>query len=213
MSTRRAEKAGSWYPSDPRELRALLESCLRPAEAPVPAGEPVAAIVPHAGLAFSGPTAGKSFHALRPARPEALLIFGAVHTMHLAQPAVWPEGSWETPLGAVPVDASLAREVCRSGLALFDERPHHGDNAIELQMPFVRHCFPGVPVVPIAVPPQKEAAALGEEAWEVALRSGKRVLALGSTDLTHYGASFGVMPAGQGRAALDWAGANDQRLI
>ncbi len=213
MSVRRADKAGSWYPADPNRLRSLLDKCLEPGRVPPPEGEPVAAIVPHAGLEFSGATAGKAFAALRAATPHTVLVFGAVHTLPLERPAVWAEGAWQTPLGDAPVDAELAADLCKTAGADPDERPHQGDNAIEMQMPFIRHCFPGASVVPVAVPPTPDAAAFGESVWGLVASGNKRVAAVGSTDLTHYGASFGLMPAGTGQRAVDWTRENDQRLI
>ena len=36
---------------------------------------------------------------------------------------------------------------------------------------------------------------------------------VGSTDLTHYGPSYGFIPGGSGRAGLEWARENDRRVL
>ncbi|MDR3212258.1 MAG: AmmeMemoRadiSam system protein B, partial [Planctomycetota bacterium] len=49
--------------------------------------------------------------------------------------------------------------------------------------------------------------------WADAGRRPEGLVVLASTDLTHYGASFGVTPAGSGPAALEWARGNDWRWL
>lgn len=223
---RRAEKAGSWYPEDPQELRETLQHLLDRARGLTgrpPAlegdripGHIVAGVVPHAGLFYSGGIAARTFHALRETTPnvKTLLLFGAVHTMSLSRPAVWPNGRWQSPLGAVEVDADAAEALCGRGAGA-DTAPHMGDNALELQIPFIRYCFPDCRIVPIAVPPNLEASTLGRTAatlfQERALAGELAVLA--STDLTHYGRCYGYAPAGEGSNGLKWCRENDQRLL
>lgn len=213
MTVRAADKAGSWYPAAPERLAADLDAYLAPGPVEVPPGTVAAAIVPHAGLAYSGPTAGKSFAALQRNAPETLLLFGAVHTMPLERPAIWMDGAWETPLGPVPVDTELAKALCEAGVGEPNPAPHQGDNALELQMPFVRHCFPEARIVPIAVPPEFGIEACGAQAWEVVQVADRQVAVVGSTDLTHYGVSFAFTPQGTGPKALAWAKENDQRFL
>jgi MEMO1 family protein len=216
MPHRKAEKAGSWYPSAEGELRQLVNECLQRGEAPGPGGVPVAAIVPHAGLSFSGPTAGLAYRHFQGGPAEAVetvVVLGAVHTMHLEEPVAWPDGAWETPLGALEIDEELAQALRTDGLAGADPRPHLGDNAIELQTPFVRHVFPEARFCAVAVPPVEGVEAFGAGLLKTAERLGRRIAVFGSTDLTHYGASFGLMPAGSGPEAVEWTRANDRRLI
>ncbi|MHC4884453.1 MAG: AmmeMemoRadiSam system protein B, partial [Planctomycetota bacterium] len=213
MGIRTAEKAGTWYPGDEKGLTLLCEQCFAQAKSDRLTGTPVAGIVPHAGLLFSGAIAAKTFEALATAQPDTLIIFGAVHTMSLRQPALWTDGEWETPLGTLEVDATLADLLLSAGLGEANESPHRGDNAIELQMPLIKHRFPNAKILPIAVPPLQGIEAFGERVWAALEGQERSIAVVGSTDLTHYGDSFGVTPAGYGEAALDWAAKNDQRLI
>ncbi len=214
MSVREASKAGAWYAADPFGLARELDDYL--ARADVAAARPLlAAVVPHAGLAFSGPTAARAYAWIRAAMPsvDTFLVFGAVHTMPLMAPAVWAQGAWETPLGALEIDGELAAALVEAGVGDASEAPHRGDNAIELQTPFLKHCFPAARFVPLAVPPNDHAAAAGEAAWQIVSQSGKTVVAVGSTDLTHYGADYGFAPAGSGTEAHAWSLENDRKLL
>jgi MEMO1 family protein len=213
MGVRKAEKAGTWYPGDINSLTALCKQCLGDEARDPVHGTAVAGIVPHAGLLFSGPIAARTMVAFKPAMPDTIIIFGAVHTMPLSQPAVWTEGSWDSPFGPVEVDQDLAQALVAAGIGEADESPHLGDNAIELQIPLIKYIFPEAKIVPIAVPPLEGIEEIGKLAWEVVSKLERKAVAIGSTDLTHYGDSFSFTPAGYGEEALTWALNNDQDLI
>jgi len=68
MSIRRPAVAGSFYPSDPQELRGLIKKFLSVVELPKIQGEVRALIVPHAGLIYSGQTAAYGYEELRKVR-------------------------------------------------------------------------------------------------------------------------------------------------
>jgi len=88
------------------------------------------------------------------------------------------------------------------------------DNTIELQLPFVKHFFPDARIVPVGVPPNAEAPAMGRAAVEISNRLGRRIRIVGSTDLTHYGPNYGFSPKGTGSAAVSWVKEeNDRRII
>lgn len=211
MAQRKAVFAGAWYPAVEGSCREMIEE-LRRRRAPAssPAGSRiVAAVGPHAGWAFSGTTLAMTvgLMAAHGDRPETIACFGAVHAAAVARPAAWAQGNWETPLGAAPVDEALAREVMRGGdgLVVNDPGAHLREHSIEVQLPFLREAFPEALFLPIAVPPTADAIRLGRLVAETAAALGRRVVALGSTDLTHYGlGNFGWAPAGAGPDAVRW---------
>lgn len=227
MSVRRAEKAGSWYASVAGELEEEIAVSLDEADrylAKIPAagtggGEPVAAVVPHAGLVYSGGIAGAAFKLIRKAleRVDTFLVFGACHRQRLSRAAVWAEGRWETPLGPIEVDTELAELLIGAGIGEVNETAHHDDNAIELETPFIRAMFPEAAMVPVAMGFFPGSWRIGEQAATAVAASralaDRTIVALASTDLTHYGSAFGVMPAGTGEAALEWTRENDARFI
>ena len=73
MGVRAADKAGQWYRADSRGLAAEVDWAVDEAARlygachPLPGTSPVAAVVPHAGLQFSGPIAATAFRLLREA--------------------------------------------------------------------------------------------------------------------------------------------------
>ena len=221
MGIRRAGKAGGWYRRDAKGLAEEVGECLELAErdygrfAPEPGKIPTAAVVPHAGLAFSGAIAATAFRLIRDAhkRVDTFIVFGACHRARLSRPAIWARGEWETPLGEIKIDAGLADRLIEAGVGGDDEAPHVGDNAIELQTPFIKRLFPEAKMVPIAMSFFEDSWRFGEIASRVASEAGGTIVAIASTDLTHYGASFGVIPAGVGESALAWSRQNDARFL
>ncbi len=201
-----------WYPAQ----RARCEAAIDAFEQGRPrVGKPpdpiVAGIVPHAGWAYSGRTAWAAIAAM----PEAdvVLLFGNDHRGRTRRPALLAEGSWETPFGEVEIDAEIARRLVDAKVAVIDARAHEEEHSVELQMPLVARHFPGAKVVPLLVPHTDDAAALGEASSRAAKECGRRVVAVGTTDLTHYGENYGFTPAGEGPEALTWIKRNDASVI
>jgi hypothetical protein len=121
------------------------------------------------------------------------------------------EDSYETPLGLLHADLELLGEI-RAALPVTED--HSADNTVEVQLPFVRHLFPHAKVLGMRSSPSHDADRLGKALAKAARRLGKKVGVAGSTDLTHYGASYGFSPAGSGIRALRWVReVNDRRFI
>jgi hypothetical protein len=206
--------AGTFYPGSAREIREQIRRYLQDL-AGDEAGNLYGGIVPHAGWVYSGRTALRLFQALwQQGQPETVLLFGAVHTPGVPGPSLYGSGAWRTPLGDIAVDADLARSLLAAD-ARFVDRPaaHADEHSIEVQIPFVQVLFPQAMILPISMPPVRDAQELGMVAAEVVQRSGKKVTVVGSTDLTHYGPHYGIAPAGTGEPGLAWARANDRRLL
>ena len=93
-------------------------------------------------------------------------------------------------------------------------RTPNRDNTIELQLPFIRHFFGPVPIVPIGVPPSSEALQIADEVVTYARAQNRRIKLVGSTDLTHYGPNYAFTGQGRGDAAVKWVREdNDRRFI
>ncbi|MBC7237955.1 MAG: AmmeMemoRadiSam system protein B, partial [Chloroflexi bacterium] len=209
--------AGTFYPADELAARRQVQQALRQARA-VSLPRPLrAGVVPHAGWVFSGATAAYVFAALAaqcPA-PETIVLFGAVHRWGVTGPSVYPAGSWRTPLGDLYVDQELAEALLKVGQGLFQRAPeaHADEHSIEVQLPFIKHVLPDATILPIAVLPDSKAPAVGRLAAQAAQEQGRLAVAIGSSDLTHYGPRYGLAPAGIGQPALDWTHENDRRII
>ncbi len=220
---RQATVAGMFYPASEAACRREVAAYLRAAEPDVSDAdadeveEPIrGGLVPHAGWTYSGLTAAHVYAALAAQdAPDTVIIFGAVHTWGVSRPSVYPEGSWQTPLGPLGVDAELADGLvaAASGEVAASAGAHADEHSIEVQLPFVRFIYPQVRILPVAVPPGANAGRVGEWAAAAARSLGRRVVALGSTDLTHYGPRYGIAPAGVGEAGLHWTRDNDARIL
>ncbi|MEE8171116.1 MAG: AmmeMemoRadiSam system protein B [Phycisphaerae bacterium] len=218
MSVRMPVVAGRFYAGQPERCREELDACF--AETPPSsdvAGRPWGGIVPHAGWMCSGAVAGRVVAALAAQRtPATVVIFGAVHVLMGPRAAVYVEGAWMTPLGSIAIDDRLAERVVSADPGLFeaDASPHMMEHSIEVQAPFVQRAWPETRLLPIMVPPTDRSHEVGAIVGRACREADIDVVFLGSSDLTHYGPSYGFTPEGVGAAALRWAkDINDRRII
>jgi AmmeMemoRadiSam system protein B len=215
MPTRKPAFAGPWYPgqhdSCVYQINQYLEEITPIDELPKMI---VAGIAPHAGWTFSGQLAASVFSAIKQQNEEvhSFVVFGA-HYLH-PLPAAYDRGSWITPLGEIAIDEELAKQVLTQSPTVSDPEAHIRDNSIELQVPFIQYLFGGAKILPILVPPTEKALILGACVGEIMSRTDKKILCIGSTDLTHYGPTYGFTPMGTGAEAIKWAKeVNDRKFI
>lgn len=215
MNIRYPIRAGSFYECAQGPCRHHAEKLVDSADVPgdVP-GAIFGGIVPHAGWSFSGRLAARTFKALsRAGRLGTVVLLGADHVGAVHVGEVFDSGLWRTPLGEAPVDSELARELVAAGEMLQPNPEAHAlEHSIEVQIPLLQVLAPDVQIVPIAVPPTDLAVEIGRTVGEVVSRHGGNVCVVGSTDLTHHGGHFPA-PGGKGKEGVEWAGANDRRMI
>lgn len=216
MGERNSDFAGSWYPGRESECRETIEdfskSCI---PCPSGTGEMKGGIVPHAGWYYSGQVAFNVIKCLKDDNdPDLFIIFGR-HLHPGSGNYIMAEGSWATPLGALEIAGDVAeRLVSEFKFRVETSSRYEQDNTIELQLPFIKHLFPDVEILPIGAPPVPASIKIGERVAEIAEDMGKKILVLGSTDLTHYGFNYGYTPKGVGREAIDWVKEeNDKKMI
>jgi hypothetical protein len=121
---------------------------------------------------------------------------------------VFPEDEYATPLGTVSSDSRLRGRLSERMNAAPDRQ---ADNTVEVQLPFVGYLFPSARVLGLRVEPTAHAMELGDALANAANDLGIRLAVVGSTDLTHYGPSYGFMPRGTGEAALRWVREENDR--
>lgn len=217
MRIRRPVVAGQFYPADRAGCVQMIEGYL-PAQLPAELPQPiVAGVVPHAGWVFSGPTAARVFAAIKSQSvPETFVLLSANHRWGGMRAAVYGSGAWLTPLGNAEIDTDLAQSMLQEGAGLLVDAPeaHAGEHSAEVQVPFIQYLFPQARILPILISPDASAVMVGETIARAIAASGKKVMVVGTSDLTHYGATYyGFAPAGTGERALAWARANDERVI
>lgn len=217
MPVRQPVVAGQFYPASRSRCVAMVEECLPSEPPPELPDRIVAGVVPHAGWVFSGCTAARVYAAIRSQfLPDTVVLLSASHGWGARRLAVYTSGTWATPLGEAQVDADLAGLLLEEGRGLLKDDPdaHAGEHSVEVQVPFIQYLFPQASILPVLVSPEERAVPAGETVARAITRSGKTAVVVGTTDLTHYGATYyGFAPAGTGEPALAWARANDQRII
>jgi len=196
LRTRRPCVAGTFYPSDQRELLKLIENCftheLGPGKLPQKGGGleegPPALLSPHAGYIYSGPVASHGYLLLSERkRPHTVVVVGPNHTGLGSDVSLYPEGKWLTPLGAIDIDEEFTYSlVRRSERFTIDDYSHANEHSIEVQLPFLQYVLEGFKLVPICMLDQSKATSLEVgDALAEAMAGGDALLIV-SSDMTHY---------------------------
>jgi AmmeMemoRadiSam system protein B len=97
--------AGSFYPSDPKELGRMIDDFLSKATPPR-LDNIVALVAPHAGYIYSGPVAAYSYALLKGRKFERVVVIAPSHFEAFGFASVYDGAAYATPLGQVPVDQS-----------------------------------------------------------------------------------------------------------
>jgi AmmeMemoRadiSam system protein B len=181
--------AGSWYPAGKARLAEAVGAHLGAASEHAGAC-PRAIVAPHAGLMYSGPVAAYAYRTVKPCTYAAAVLVGPSHFVGFDGVSIWARGAWDTPLGAVPVADRLAAAIAAESDEMVEyPDAHTREHSLEMQLPFLAHLFPGVPIVPLVMGYQRRATALAlGDALARALRprADERVLLVASSDLSHY---------------------------
>jgi AmmeMemoRadiSam system protein B len=192
-----------------------IERYLRGFELP---DEPVrvcAGVVPHAGWRYSGAIAARVVKSIQQrAEPNTLVLLGTAHRGGRGN-ALWSGRPWWTPLGQVEVDEELGTAILQAAGSrlVADDAPHLSEHSLEVVVPFIKHLLPTSRIVSILVAPEVGAVSFGETIGRLLREREGNAVVVGTTDLTHYGAGYGLAPAGYGAQALRWMRENDQRMI
>ena len=217
MQTRKPVVVGQFYPARKEDCINEIDEHLqhRPLSQPLP-DQIVAGIVPHAGWTFSGSLAAMVFSAIKQQyeKVHTFVIFGAAHSYFDTTPAVSEDLFWQTPLGPAKVDRELTDHLLDSKIVSADSSAHRNEHSIEVQVPFIQHLFPDAQILPIVVSPNPHAVSLGQAIGKIISTADKKIVCIGSTDLTHYGPRYGFEPMGTGPDATHWATTvNDRQFI
>jgi MEMO1 family protein len=180
--------AGRFYPRDGDDLRTEVRGYLEQAsvlnQAPLNA---LGCISPHAGYMYSGHVAGALFGRIEV--PERCIVLCPNHTGVGRALAIMSDGVWETPLGAVAIDAELAGALKQSfPLLQEDSAAHRAEHAIEVELPFLQMRQPNLKFVPIALGTSlfEPLEKLGHALEQVIAARKDRTLIVASSDMNHY---------------------------
>lgn len=177
--------AGTFYPADPRHLRADLDGYLAAAAAGDFGPAPKALIAPHAGYVYSGPVAAHAYARLRTVadRISRVVLLAPAHRWPFYGLAIPDADELETPLGRVPVDREALLTVLDLPQVQCLDAAFDGEHALEVHLPFLQTVLEAFQVVPFLVgeASSAEVAAVLERLW-----GGQETLIVVSSDLSHY---------------------------
>ena len=178
--------AGRFYPSNPAELRAIVDRFTK-TESNIEKVGAKACLLPHAGYEYSGAVAGAVFSRL--VLPRKVLILGVRHFPRGKPAAILLSGAWRTPLGDAPIDEPLARAL-RAACPLLheDSVAHSQEHSLEVQLPFLQVLAPQFTFVPVALGTVRfeDLVSVGEAVGQVLAESREEILLLTTSDLNHY---------------------------
>lgn len=145
---RPASHAGSWYEDDPdaltKEIKSYIENGAKEVEGKtLPTNKLLrGVVVPHAGICYSGPTAGASFSQVKPENYDRVIIIGPSHFVWFSGVLLTSFDSFETPFGEIKVDRDVNDKLLKNNLfntaqPKIDVQEH----SIEMETPFIKYLF------------------------------------------------------------------------
>jgi AmmeMemoRadiSam system protein B len=176
--------AGRFYPKDRDTLLGDIQFHFSPRTTSAPA---LGCVAPHAGYVYSGGVAGAVFAHID--LPQRIIVLCPNHTGKGRPLAIMSQGAWETPLGSVPIDSSLADALKRTfPLLTEDADAHRHEHAIEVELPFLQAQRPDFTFVPIALGTGEFEVLekLGEAVAGAVQAQAERILIVASSDMNHY---------------------------
>jgi len=214
--------AGSFYPESKYECKNMIEEFQKDIYTPANFKNAIVGIVPHAGWVFSGKISFSVFNVIKEINKDVdtFIFFSANHSAWLSKSAIMSKGAWETPFGEISVDNDIAVQILKEGNFYIEDNPdaHAGEHSIEVQLPFIKFLFPDAKIVPIMPVINSDAVKIGKIVGNIVKKrieeKKKRIVIIGTSDLTHYGLSYGFAPKGYGSDALRWVKeVNDKKII
>lgn len=194
--------AGQFYKASPESLRKQVREFMVPGTEKIKA---LGIVSPHAGLVYSGSVAGAVYSRLE--LPDTFVLIGPNHTGLGAPVSLMARGQWDTPLGLVTIDESLAASILsKSPRIQEDSLAHLREHSLEVQLPFIQNIKQEFKMVPIQMLDTKldtcqevgraVAEAIqsrgqgsgnrGKVEDQRKLRTSQDVLIIASSDMSHY---------------------------
>ncbi len=175
--------AGQFYPDDVNELKKQLESFI---DAEAKKSNALGIVSPHAGYMYSGRVAGSAFSQVNV--PDTVIILAPNHTGYGTPYSIWPDGTWQTPLGNVTVDNELVNLLTSEcNLLSKDYEAHQFEHSAEVIIPFLQHLNPKIKIAVIVVMSRNinELKELGKSLSTVIKNYAPNALVVASSDMTH----------------------------
>jgi len=194
--------AGTWYQGDPdllrREIDSFLSACDEnggKAAGSGARGTPLAVVVPHAGLVYSGAIAGRGFRALAGLPFSRAIVIGPSHHAAFDGAAVPEAGEYRTPLGSIPLDSDAIETLRPMPGIRVDDGPFRPEHCLEMELPFLQQVLPaGWRLLPVLIGAGSSVEARARVAEALRPWTGPESVIVVSSDFTHFGPRFGYVP-------------------
>lgn len=204
MNRRKRNLPRGWYPVSREDCKSEIESYLKGWSPPrIPFEERRGGIVPHAGWYFSGKLATRVLSSLRSNKKLDLVVVYGGHLGPKDYPRIVLEEVWETPMGDIEIETKIVKSLMKR-IEFKEESPYSGDNTIEIQLAMIKYFFPETKIIAIRSPASSKAIMIGREVANIIREEGISAIAIGSTDLTHYGPNYGFVKKGVGPSSVEW---------
>ncbi len=183
---REAVVAGQFYPGDKKLLQKTVDDLLTKTSRTKIPGKIIGIVVPHAGYPYSGPTAAYAYKLIAENDIQTVIMLGPTHRVYIKGFAVYGQGSWETPLGKVAIDESIAQTIIKQSDKIKNlPEAHSEEHSLEVQIPFLQRSLKDFKIVPImCLEPTFEECQTIAQAIANAVKD-KKILILASSDLYH----------------------------
>jgi AmmeMemoRadiSam system protein B len=220
---RKPSVAGQFYEGSKERLKESIKMCFLDERGPgvLPKIEKgtkkiKGLVVPHAGYIYSGAIAAYSYNfLLNNSFADNFIILGPNHTGIGSGVAVMTEGSWETPLGEVPINEKLAKLLFKDIIDK-DDNAHTYEHSIEVQLPFLQFIsgkkeFKFVPIC-MAMQDYETSNEVGKIISDSIKESKESTVIIASTDFSHAGFNY-MSTAPEGMRIDEYAEKQDQLAI
>ena len=185
---RPAAVAGKFYPAEDAARRALVDKLLD--EEPPQQYQPLAVMVPHAGLKYSGGVASQVWRSIEGLDGRTLLVISPKHTKEGVNWSVCPFKAWQLS-GKVSFDSDreLAQQLAeRIDPLRLDAAAHQQEHGIEVQLPILERLAPHAKVVGLALHGGnwEDISAAAKQLAEFLQTLPEPPLLVISSDMNHY---------------------------
>jgi len=180
---RPAAVAGQFYPADPGRLSSQIKKFL--SVLPTASAVPQILLVPHAGINFSGQTAAHAYNTIKNSKIKNIILIGPSHHAAFDNIAIDNSRFWQTPLGQVPVNQSLAKKLVSSPQINSNSSVHQKEHCLEVQLPFLQTVLKDFTIIPILIG-QTDQKTLNLLAQKINPLLDDSTILIVSSDLSHY---------------------------
>jgi hypothetical protein len=180
--------SGQFYSSSPKELSEELDFFFSQAAIALVEQRVEIIISPHAGYVYSGPIAAYGYKAASKSKYSTIVVIAPSHYVNFPNVSIWPEGSFETPLGSISVDADFAKKLTAQNKEFsFVRAAFTKEHSLEVQLPFLQKTFKDFKIVPIIIGDASfEACQDLAQGLKKVIGDRDDVLIVISTDMSHY---------------------------